>query len=1222
MLKNILHRRGDIVSRLHATALKGIPMLFTMMALCHAKAQTTESDFTFNEGVRYSKWVIDSRMNSFNANTTQVGFAVYDEDGNKTTERKDGKTTLDYVPGLVAKGIIEASQYYSQYDWAQAWAKPWFMSIQNYGDYFYNKYKSQGGSLDDLNAAKLYIPLRELSATGGKYENKSTFDKTTIALDYAATGLSNHNTTYSIKSGTEAEGEGYDVIGGWWHKSEYNNQMWLDGQYMGGVLLAQLANYKKEKDENVIDATDWDIAVKQLDIVWNMCWNETDKLMYHAFDANAGTGSNSHSETWAGLSGKEGIAKYQSSTYWARACGWYFLALVDMLEEMDKAGIAHTDKKYTDIKSHLDNLAAGLKRWQDKTTGGWYQILDENGTFSASIYNNGKSHNETSNYLESSATAIFAAAYLKALRLGYLDKGTYEKTAKDAYQCLVNRFFAADGKEGVHLFGSCRSAGLGNSGTNAVAGKEKYRNGSKEYYLLGSDVGRVAKDEHITGGKVLGAFILAATEYERTYQKDNEILFEKDLAPSYDLTAGTTDISIKASGSGTAAYQWYNEDGTAVENNESAQSSTFTPTLSGKYYCVATSGSTSIKSSVTEITVNEPEDPEKDKILGETEKETITTGGSNSIVWTFTSKPEGLGTEGNIVTFTSTDGTATEMTYYSGSGDDISKSSNTINNIEYTHYLKINGKADSKGKRWMTFKAPTAKGTITIVYAGTVSTNNTIIYDNTQGKELATIKPATNTAVTSSEISTTPGNEINIYDTKEKNYIYSVIWTPIGESGSGSTYTKYTYRIAENYKTPTLNNTRSIKNGDNTLVTMKFGGWKHNDGSYTTNDGNVTDAWQPAAESGKSVDGFSVCFTGVNVAKDEKKGNFTEGQPFTLPVRGAFMTMEPTQNGKLTAYVMHTGDFYVTDQRGTVVKSATTGTSDITKYEFNVNAGEAYYLFSNTSNMSFCGASFIPDEAQPSGSVTFFDTEKYTSAENADGYEKVTINRTLTANQWNTLTFPFNMTETEVETIFGQGTQIIILDKTEMAGSTANLTFIYHEIQNIIAGYPYFIKPAKGVTNISVEGKHIDISTAQTDIDCGSYTAKGTPGYSTADVESASGTKGYSINYKVGDIFLSDGNGKLYVSQGKSYGKGYRSYIEKKNDGTAAAKSISMEFAGVEDGEQSSTTAIECAKIADGILQTTKAKGVYNLYGQKVADNTEGLPKGVYIANGRKITIK
>lgn len=1229
MLKNILHRRGDIVSRLHATALKGIPMLFTMMALCHAKAQTTESDFTFNEGVRYSKWVIDSRMNSFNANTTQVGFAVYDEDGNKTTERKDGKTTLDYVPGLVAKGIIEASQYYSQYDWAQAWAKPWFMSIQNYGDYFYNKYKSQGGSLDDLNAAKLYIPLRELSATGGKYENKSTFDKTTIALDYAATGLSNHNTTYSIKSGTEAEGEGYDVIGGWWHKSEYNNQMWLDGQYMGGVLLAQLANYKKEKDENVIDATDWDIAVKQLDIVWNMCWNETDKLMYHAFDANAGTGSNSHSETWAGLSGKEGIAKYQSSTYWARACGWYFLALVDMLEEMDKAGIAHTDKKYTDIKSHLDNLAAGLKRWQDKTTGGWYQILDENGTFSASIYNNGKSHNETSNYLESSATAIFAAAYLKALRLGYLDKGTYEKTAKDAYQCLVNRFFAADGKEGVHLFGSCRSAGLGNSGTNAVAGKEKYRNGSKEYYLLGSDVGRVAKDEHITEGKVLGAFILAATEYERTYQKDNEILFEKDLAPSYDLTAGTTDISIKASGSGTAAYQWYNEDGTAVENNESAQSATFTPTLSGKYYCVATSGSTRIKSSVTEVTVAsagpdepvEPVDPEKDKIEGDTDVKTIVNTTATQLFYTdFTEgawkgfntgdKSDAAGSvtvNGTEITVKgkkiSADTSAGTLTLSNNMGTDKNFIVIPVHGINGSVTIEITGTVDKSKYRYSVDPISSEKPS---------STSNQTV--NADGGKLSSVTV------------TTTLTEANIFIGRQSSDYSTITSIKITTPGASSdSYTKYTYLVRTNYKTPALNTIRCINdvNNDNkTLVRMKFGGWKHNDGSYTTNDGNVTDAWQPAAESGKSVDGFSVCFTGVNAAKDEKKGNFTEGQPFTLPVRGAFMTMEPTQNGKLTAYVMHTGDFYVTDQSGTVVKSATTGTSDITKYEFNVNAGEAYYLFSNTSNMSFCGASFIPDEAQPSGSVTFFDTEKYTSAENADGYEKVTINRTLTANQWNTLTLPFNMTETEVETIFGQGTQIIILDKTEMAGSTANLTFIYHEIQNIIAGYPYFIKPAKGVTSISVEGKHIDISTAQTDIDCGSYTAKGTPGYSTADVESASGTKGYSVNYKAGDIFLSDGNGKLYVSQGKSYGKGYRSYIEKKNDGTAAAKSISMEFAGVEDGEQSSTTAIECAKIADGILQTTKAKGVYNLYGQKVADNTEGLPKGVYIANGRKITIK
>lgn len=1208
MQNNLLRKGRELCSRLDVFVRKVLPVFILLAGHCVTKAQTTESDFSFNEGVRYSQWVINSRLNDFYANTNHTGIKYQDK---TVTNNKIYK--LDYVPGLVAKGVIEAAKYYSQYDWAESWAKPSYTSIKEYGNTYYAQVETTGGSLDNLNAVKLYITLRELSSTSNKYSDVTTYDNTTKALNSAVTGLNNHNTLCIIKDGTVAEKEGYDVTGGWWHKTAYNNQMWLDGQYMGGVLLAQLINYKGASG-HVIDATDWDIAVKQLDIVWNMCWNPTDKLMYHAFDANAGTDSDSHSETWAGLNGKEGISKFQSATYWARACGWYFLALVDMLEEMDKAGISTNDSRYTKISNHLKELADGLKARQDATTGGWYQILDENNKYLAESYNNGQGVKNKYNYIESSATAIFAAAYLKAIRLKYLDKSTYEETAKKAYQCIVNSFFAKDGNDGVHIFGSCRSAGLGNTGNTALAGNAKYRNGSKEYYLLGDDVTKVEKSYKQTEGKVLGAFILAATEYERMYQADKEILFKKDLAPSYDLTTGTSFLSIEAAGSGTPAYQWYKEDGTKVEG---ATSSTFEPESSGRYYCEATSGNTTIRSSVTDVVAIE-------KIEGETIFENIATESGKSIVWTFTSKPTGLGDENNNVTFTSIDNSKTTMTYTSGSNDDIIQSNMTINNVEYSHYLKINGSANTSGKRYMTFNAPSAKGTITIVFANTAKGTKTSIYDKTQNKELATIAPVANNSITSNEISTSINNVINIYDTTGKNYIYSVIWTPINETESVGGKYKYTYRIQNNYKTPTVNSCRYIEDvNDNnkTLVKMTFGGWKHNNGTYNNGSGSVTDSWAPAMENSTGLDGFNTYFLGKNTAMDEIKGVFKEGEPFTLPVRGAYMTMEPTKNGTLVAYVKHSGDLKITDQRGTILKSAT-GTGNVVKYEFDVKAGETYYLFSNNSAMSFCGASFIPADVQPEGSLPLSETEAYKAPSKATGYATITLTRALKANQWNTLTLPFNMTENEVKTAFDEGTQIIILNEANTSDDVVNLRFMYHEIQNILAGYPYLIKPTKEVSEISVVNKQIDPEITQNNISCGSYTAKGTPEYSTANVTNAAGTKDYSISYKAGDIFLSDGNGKLYISQGKSYGKGYRSYIEKNNDGQAAAKSISMSYTGVDDGDgHGTTTSISFTELSPDTLSEFKLGGVYNLNGQKVSETTDGLPKGIYIVNGQKMIV-
>ena len=111
------------------------------------------------------------------------------------------------------------------------------------------------------------------------------------------------------------------------------------------------------------------------------------------------------------------------------------------------------------------------------------------------------------NYLESSCTAIFTAAYLKGMRLGLFD-ADYTVLAKKAYQGFVNRFMVSDGQGGVHLVSCCKSAGLGGS---------NYRDGSAEYYLMGKDTEPTTTtgSNFYTEGKVLGGFILAATEYER-----------------------------------------------------------------------------------------------------------------------------------------------------------------------------------------------------------------------------------------------------------------------------------------------------------------------------------------------------------------------------------------------------------------------------------------------------------------------------------------------------------------------------------------------------------------------------------------------------------------------------------------------------------------------------------------------------------------------------------
>lgn len=575
-------------------------LLLPCLSVIGVKAADSNGGVKFNSGVRYSQWAINSRANDFYANTTKCGMATI-KDGN-VSNASFGKSTLDYVPGLVAKSMIEAADYYQGFDWSN----PWFLSVKEYGDKYCQKVPNGGGSLDDLNAVKLYIGL--YYNTNATDTDKSNY-KTAIGL--AQEGLKAHNTKYSIQSGTLA---GDAVVGGWFHKTAYNNQMWLDGAYMGSALLAQIVNFNGTGN-HVFESTtaDWDMVTKQLNIVWNMCWNSTDKLMYHAFEANAGTGkSDSHADTWAGLNGKTKPYTFHSAAYWGRANAWYLMALVDVLEAMKNAGQENTTN-YTTLKQHLADLAAGIAARQDSKTGGWYQVMDKDASFTASSYNSNWSGKPASvtNYIETSATAIFAAAYFKAVRLGVLSSTTqydYKTIAKNAFEGLVNNYTYLDANGDMQIWGSCRSAGLGGgTGDDYVASGKKYRNGSNDYYLLGYDVPMVKQSEGITEGKVLGGFIMAATEYERAYQNQDskQILFAKDLAPSYTFTTTEGKLDATAYGDGTVSYQWY-KDGSAIAD---ATSATYAPTESGSYYCIATAatnsrsaGSNTIQTRTTTVT--------------------------------------------------------------------------------------------------------------------------------------------------------------------------------------------------------------------------------------------------------------------------------------------------------------------------------------------------------------------------------------------------------------------------------------------------------------------------------------------------------------------------------------------------------------------------------------------------------------------------------------------
>lgn len=559
----------------------------------------------FNSGVRYSQWAINSRLHDFKESTNNCGFDLYDKDGKLTKAAATWKKydtgltkRFHYVPGLVAKAILESADFYKEFDWS----KPWFYSAQAYAQEVTYNNNTSAPTLDAMNAVKMYFPILSSSLKSSNIETKAN-----TAISKLATDLKNYNDNFSIggKNSSLKETDANDtqkgMLGGWFHKStDYVDQMWLDGAYMGSATLAQLAEYYKG-NTNIFGSTseDWDMVTKQLNIVWDNCWDSNKQLMYHAFSATGDAKAKSDgAATWAGLSTTAPV--YHSAAFWGRANAWYFYALVDALEAMKNCDQGNT-KNYTTLKTHLEAQAAGILKWQDQQTGGWYQIMDKNNTYNANSYSGETWKSSYNNYIETSASTIFAAALFKAVRLGLLGD-TYKVAAKKAFVGIVENFVVQDSNNGtINIWSSSLSAGLGG---------KSYRDGSNEYYILGKDTKRVLKEDNYTEGKVLGGFIMAATEYERAYQNQNQdskqILFAKDLAPSYDFTAtnaGTLDAT--AYGDGTVSYQWY-KDGKAIAD---ATSATYTPTESGNYYCIATSatnsrsaGSNTIQTSTTTVT--------------------------------------------------------------------------------------------------------------------------------------------------------------------------------------------------------------------------------------------------------------------------------------------------------------------------------------------------------------------------------------------------------------------------------------------------------------------------------------------------------------------------------------------------------------------------------------------------------------------------------------------
>lgn len=262
--------------------------------------------------------------------------------------------------------------------------------------------------------------------------------------------------------------------GVWWHKAIYANQVWLDGIFMGlpyytlaapsikGMKKAQKKYWKDAVDQILkTDLRTYDAKTN----LWKHAWDET----HTAFWADKETGLSQHT--------------------WARALGWYVMAITEVLDVLP-ADYPNRDK----VVALLQKTMQSVVDYQDKKTGVWYDVLDVK---------------DSRNYLESTASSMFAYVLLKGARTGYLPE-SFRAAGIKAYNGIINNFIKVNADKTISLTNCCSVSGLGPAPGPYVKKPNFKRDGSFEYYMS-----EPIRDNDAKG---VGPFIWASLEMEQLPQ--------------------------------------------------------------------------------------------------------------------------------------------------------------------------------------------------------------------------------------------------------------------------------------------------------------------------------------------------------------------------------------------------------------------------------------------------------------------------------------------------------------------------------------------------------------------------------------------------------------------------------------------------------------------------------------------------------------------------------
>ena len=335
-------------------------------------------------------------------------------------------------------------------------------------------------------------------------------------------------------------------------------------------------------------------------------------------------------------------------------------------------------------------------------------------------------------------------------------------------------------------------------------------------------------------------------------------------------------------------------------------------------------------------------------------------------------------------------------------------------------------------------------------------------------------------------------------------------------------------------------------------------------------------------------------------------------------------------------------------------------TKGVVRYTFNVLPGKTYYIFSNNTPIGLAGFSFYEgkhinftpvkerkysfwraDATDPLKVVTLASETKniddeegisqFTNVKNAT----INYNRSFKANKWAGICLPYSISNRQMREQFGKDTKVILLNKTYPNKYGDEIVqFIWHPNQDIIAGYPYLILPSASNESITTNS-HVSATTPAFFVNDDMTTTNYDPSLLQSGQDG--NNKVYSFGSNKGYVFAGNfetigvpehsyviSGGKLAPVAANITLKPFRAYLHN-TSGAHAKKLKSMSVSRWDDldDESGTTTSIDELLEESGIF--TGGANVYDLNGVLVRKNThtlQGLPKGIYIVNGKKHVVK